>query len=147
MKSTISRQNAFVASFVGETNFINGKIRSLSNGSAEIETSIGALHSESVYHDFVIGEEAICSIRPETINVAEKIQTTAPNQHRAKVLDATYLGRVEEYRLSIAEDVKIKAVLHNPSPHGKRMGETFQFWINPRDVIPLPARDSYRQTE
>lgn len=139
--------NAFVASFVGETNFINGKIRSLSNGSAEIETSIGALYSESVYHDFVIGEEAICSIRPETINVAEKIQTTAPNQHRAKVLDATYLGRVEEYRLSIAEDVKIKAVLHNPSPHGKRMGETFQFWINPRDVIPLPARDAYRQTE
>ena len=139
--------NAFVASFVGETNFINGKIRSLSNGSAEIETSIGALHSESVYHDFVIGEEAICSIRPETINVAERIQTTAPNQHRAKVLDATYLGRVEEYRLSIAEDVKIKAVLHNPSHHGKRMGETFQFWIHPKDVIPLPARDAYRQTE
>ena len=84
--------NAFVASFVGETNFINGKIRSLSNGSAEIETPVGALHSESVYHDFAIGEEAICSIRPETINVAEKIPTTAPNQHRAKVLDATYLG-------------------------------------------------------
>ena len=114
--------NAFVASFVGETNFISGKIRFLSNGSAEIETPVGTLHSASVYHDFVVGEETICSIRPEAINVDEKIPPTTPNQYHAKVLDSTYLGRVEEYQLSIADDVRIKAVLHNPSTYGKTDG-------------------------
>lgn len=138
--------NAFVASFVGETNFINGKIRSLSNGSAEIETSVGTLHSASVYHDFATGEETICSIRPEAVNPVEKTQTTAPNRYHAKVLDATYLGRVEEYQLSIADDLRIKAVLHNPSTHGKQVGDALQFCIHPEDVIPLPVRDSHRQT-
>ena len=137
--------NAFVASFVGETNFINGKIRSLSNGSAEIETSVGILHSASVYHDFATGEDTICSIRPEAINATEKIPLTTPNQYHAKVLGATYLGRVEEYQLSISDDLRIKAVLHNPSTYGKRVGDTFQFWVNPDDVIPLPARESHQQ--
>ena len=139
--------NAFVASFVGETNFISGKLRSLSNGEAEIETPIGALHSASVYHDFSVGEEIICSIRPEAINVAENIPPNTPNRYRAKALDATYLGRIEEYRLLIADAVKIKAALHNPSPRGKQMGDSLQFWIDPKDVVPLPARDSYRQAE
>ena len=138
--------NAFVASFVGETNFIHGKIRSLSNGSAEIETAVGTLHSASVYHDFAAGEETICSIRPEAINSIEKTSPDTPNQYHAKVLDATYLGRVEEYQLSIADNLRIKAVLHNPSTYGKRADDTLQFWVDPEDVIPLPVDESHRQT-
>ena len=138
--------NAFVASFVGETNFISGKIRSLSNGSAEIDTPIGTLHSSSVYHNLAVGEKANCSIRPEAINSADNIPPTTPNQYHAKVLDATYLGRVEEYQLLITDDVRIKAVLHNPGTSGKQTGDALQFWINPEDVVPLPARDSHQQT-
>ena len=63
------------------------------------------------------------------------------------MLDVTYLGRVEEYQLSIADDVRIKAVLHNPGTHGKQMGDALQFWIHPEDVVPLPARDAQQQTE
>ena len=137
--------NAFVASFVGETNFIDGKILSLSNGSAEIETSVGILRSATVYHDFATGEDTICSIRPEAINPTEKIPPSTPNQYHAKVLDVTYLGRVEEYQLSISDDLRIKAVLHNPSTHGKQVGDSLQFWVDPDDVIPLPARDSHQQ--
>ena len=45
----------FVASFVGETNFITGNIQEISNGSVKIETSVGILHSECVYHNFTQG--------------------------------------------------------------------------------------------
>ncbi|MDE0299959.1 MAG: ABC transporter ATP-binding protein [Candidatus Poribacteria bacterium] len=138
--------NAFVASFVGETNFISGKIRSISNGSAEIETPIGILHSTSVYHDFAAGEDTICSIRPEAINSAEKIPPTAPNQHHARVIDATYLGRVEEFQLSISDDARIKAVFHNPGTNDKQMSDTLRFWIRPEDVTPLPAHNSHPRT-
>ncbi len=138
--------NVFVANFVGETNFINGKIRSRRNGSAEIETPVGIIHSASVYHDFAVGEETICSVRPEAINVSEKVAPSAPNQFHAKALDATYLGRVEEYRLSIADNLRIKAVMHNPGAYGKHKDDALRFWIDPEDVIPLPADDSHRQT-
>ena len=136
----------FVASFVGETNFINGKISSLSNGSAEIETPVGTLHSTTLYHDFANGEAAICSIRPEAINVRNTIPPGTPNQLNAKVLDATYLGRIEEYELALVDDVRVKAVFHNPGTHGKQVGDTLQFWIKPEDIIPLPA-DDLRQSE
>ena len=49
-------KNAFVASFVGETNFISGKVHQTSNGSATIETPVGTLHSETVYHDLSEGD-------------------------------------------------------------------------------------------
>ena len=60
-------KNAFVASFVGETNFISGKIEQASNGSATIETSAGTLHSTTVYHELTQGTSVQCSIRPEAL--------------------------------------------------------------------------------
>jgi len=136
----------FVASFVGETNFINGQITSVSNGSAEIQTPLGKLHSTTVYHDFANGESAICSIRPEAINVRDTIPPGTPNQLNAKVLDAAYLGRMEEYQLALVENVRVKAVLNNPGTHGKQVGDAVQFWIKPQDIILLPA-DDLRQNE
>ena len=131
--------NPFVAGFIGETNFINGKIRSLSNASAEIETAVGVLHSTTVYHNFVNGEKVTCSIRPEAINIGNSIPAGVPNQLRAKVLGVTYLGRIEEYQLGLADPVEVKAILYNPGTQGKVVGEVLHFWIHPEDVIPLPA--------
>ena len=65
--------NPFVASFIGETNFISGKIQSLSNGNAEIETEVGVLHSTTIYHDFANGEAVTCCIRPESIHFDETV--------------------------------------------------------------------------
>ena len=135
-------ENPFVASFVGETNFINGKIRLLSNGCAEIESPVGLLHSTKVYHKFTNGEDIVCSVRPESINVTDAIPSDAPNRLKAQVLEAIYLGRVEEYQLAVTEDVRVKAVVHNPGAHGKKREESLQFWIDPEDVIPLPVDGS-----
>ena len=43
-------KNAFVAGFIGETNFISGKVQQTSNGHTTIETPVGLLRSETVYH-------------------------------------------------------------------------------------------------
>ena len=132
--------NRFVASFIGETNFITGHIQSLSNGSAEIRTPVGTLYSNTVYHNFVNGDEVVCSIRPEAININDSIPTDTPNRLSAKVSHTTYLGRIEEYQLSIAENsVTVKATFFNPGTKGREIGNTLDFWIKPEDVIPLPS--------
>lgn len=135
--------NQFVASFIGETNFIRGKIRSVSNGAAEIETQIGTLHSSTVYHAFTNGEEVICSIRPESVNIGAAIPANTPNQLCAKVCGVTYLGRIEEYELALADQVTVKAILCNPGTQGKNVGEALQVWVSPEDLIPLPVDESY----
>ena len=84
--------NSFVANFIGETNFIEGRIRALSNGAAEIETAVGILRTTTINHDFVNGENVTCSIRPESIHMDDEMPANAPNPLSAKVLDATYLG-------------------------------------------------------
>ena len=131
--------NSFVANFIGETNFIEGRIRALSNGAAEIETAVGILRTTTIYHDFVNGENVTCSIRPESIHMDDEMPANAPNPLSAKVLDATYLGRIEEYQLAIADKLTAKASLCNPAREGKTVGEKIDCYIHPEDVIPLPV--------
>ena len=139
--------NPFVASFIGETNFIGGKIQSLSNGTAEIETEIGVLRSTTIYHDFAKGEAVTCCIRPESIHFDEATDEGTSNRLSAKVLNTTYLGRVEEYHLALADELTAKAVLYNPRTHGKNVGDTLAISVSTEDVIPLPAEEPYSDEE
>ena len=125
----------FVASFVGETNFISGNIKEISNGKASIETEVGILHTESIHHDFTPGQEVSCSIRPETIHFNGN---TALNQVTATVGAITYLGRTEEYELRINDILKLKAIIHNPSADTVKEGESVSISMSPESVVPLP---------
>ena len=128
-------KNAFVASFVGETNFISGKVQHTSNGSAAIETAIGTLHSETVYHDLNEGTPVQCSIRPEALIVDDT--NHAENTITAKITAVNYLGRIEEYQL-VAANIPLKAVHYNPGIETKKPGDTVQVAIAAKAIIPLP---------
>lgn len=132
-------KNAFVASFVGETNFISGKVEQASNGSAIIDTPIGTLRSETVYHELTHGTPVQCSIRPESliINSAQDSNSQLENRITAKVTAVNYLGRIEEYQL-IAADIPLKAVHYNPGTETKKPGDTVQLTISAAAVLPLP---------
>ena len=132
-------KNAFVASFVGETNFISGKVERASNGSATIETPVGTLHSETVYHELTQGTPVACSIRPEALIIDSVQNGSNPTTNRinAKVTAVNYLGRVEEYQL-VAADIPLKAVHYNPGIETKKPGDTVQLTISAEAVLPLP---------
>ena len=131
--------NAFVASFVGETNFISGKVQHTSNGSATIETPVGTLHSETVYHDLSEGTSVQCSIRPEAliVNNNQNNGNHTENTITAKITAVSYLGRIEEYQL-VAADIPFKAVHYNPGTETKKPGDTVQISIAAAAIIPLP---------
>ena len=130
--------DAFVASFVGETNFITGNIQNISDGNATIETPIGTLYSERIYHDFIPGQEVSCSIRPETIHLNGK---TGINTFSAEIGTVTYLGRVEEYELILSDSLKLKAIIHDPSTKTRVTHDTINISLSPSAVIPLPKND------
>ena len=130
-------KNAFVASFIGETNFISGKVQHTSNGTATIETPVGTLHSKAVYRELTQGASVQCSIRPEALIVDNKSSGSAENRVNATVTAINYLGRVEEYQL-VAADIPLKAVHYNPGTEAKKPGDTIQLSISAEAVIPLP---------
>ena len=130
--------DSFVASFVGETNFITGNIQHVFEDKVTIETPVGVLYSECIYHDFTPGQEVSCSIRPETIHLNGK---SGQNTLSAEIGTVTYLGKIEEYELIVSDSVRLKAIIHDPNTETKKTGETVNISLSRNAVVPLPISE------
>jgi len=84
--------NRFVADFIGEANFLEGRIKSLSGN--EVSVFIPELNAEitglSVSNGLVNGEEVTVSIRPEKVHIADK--GLDQNSFMGKVMNTVYIG-------------------------------------------------------
>lgn len=85
--------NKFVADFIGESNFLEGKIKSLSADMTSV--FIPALNTEvrgmPMSKDFVNGEEVVVSIRPEKVRIVEKA-AKGEGMFKGKVMTSVYIG-------------------------------------------------------
>jgi spermidine/putrescine transport system ATP-binding protein len=85
--------NKFVADFIGESNFLEGRIKSISK--IEAGVFVPALNAEvkgmPISTGLVKGEEVVVSIRPEKIRITER-SAKAENLFRAKVTNTVYIG-------------------------------------------------------
>src|SRR3972149_2724700 len=85
--------NKFVADFIGESNFLEGKIKSISKNEASV--FVPALNTELVgvpiSKGLVKGDEIVVCIRPEKVRIAEK-NAINQNMFRGKVANTVYIG-------------------------------------------------------
>jgi spermidine/putrescine transport system ATP-binding protein len=86
-------RNKFVADFIGESNFLEGKIKSLSGNEASVFVPV--LNAEvtgmPLSEGLVKGEEVVVSIRPEKIRITEK-GAVNQNLFHGKVVNTVYIG-------------------------------------------------------
>ena len=106
-------KNRFVADFIGESNFLEGKIKSLSKEAAVVY--VPAFNAEltglPVSDGLVNGEEVIVSIRPEKIRITEKERTNT-NSVEGKVTNTVYIGTDTHVYLDVC-GVKVKVFEQN----------------------------------
>jgi spermidine/putrescine transport system ATP-binding protein len=86
--------NRFVADFIGESNFFEGKIKSLSKNEAivfipELKADVAGL---PVSKGLVKGEDVVVSIRPEKVRITDKKSALNQNCFRAKITNSVYIG-------------------------------------------------------
>lgn len=85
--------NKFVADFIGESNFLEGQIKSISKN--EVVVHVPMLNAEMkgmpMSSDFVNGEDVVISIRPEKIRIAEN-DAKGDGLFKAKVTNSVYIG-------------------------------------------------------
>ena len=93
-----SPETMFVADFLGEANFIQGKLME-KGPPAKVETPVGPILA-SAAGPIEAGASVTCCIRPERIIIADsdkhqviKEETLLP----AKILSHTYLGEIRQY--------------------------------------------------
>jgi iron(III) transport system ATP-binding protein len=125
-----------VADFIGETNFLNGKIQSLDGAKALVETN------EGLFEGFLgdpewkpsAGDAVSLSIRPESWSL--RSAPTAMNSVKGRIGESVYLGEVAQYRLQAsAHDLKVFEL--NPHISARGQGQEFFAVASVDDVVVL----------
>ena len=86
-------RNRFVASFLGEANLIDGRVKEQNGKYVTVETEFGILTGSAAVDTIVAGSSVLCCIRPESI-VLESPAASGPNRLHAKLEREVFLGEV-----------------------------------------------------
>ncbi len=128
-----------VANFIGETDFIAGKVLGCAGGFVTVDTDIGKF--DGIFGDASVnpasGTEVTVSIRPECWELHRDPETR--NFVRGRIGDSTYLGEVAQYEFITNSGTKLKIFERNPRfVDNTQRGELYAT-VAPEDVVVLTA--------
>jgi iron(III) transport system ATP-binding protein len=125
-----------IADFIGETNFIPGKIVSSNSETTIVDTAIGPF--EGVVSDPAWnpepGDPATLSIRPESWTLAA--ESRGVNSAQGRIGESIYLGEVAQYQF-LAGSFALKIFEMNPHLSHPPAGRELFACAAPQDVVVL----------
>ena len=119
--------NEFVADFIGEANFLKGKLEAIENGKARINVSGDICHAAAV-PGMEVGKDYTIVLRPEAAALAET------GGLPCKVTLSCFMGSYQNYHVQVG-DTLVK--LTDPNPKNKkiyRVGDTCRLVFDPESV-------------
>jgi iron(III) transport system ATP-binding protein len=129
-------QSRFVAEFLGETNFIRGRLGMRATDGVEVQTAAGKLLAATGFaHD---NAEVVCSIRPEAFRFSDADRSPS-NTLPGRIVDTTYLGEMAQYNIELPGGTRVKVADLNPLAARSRAGESITLTVAPDDIVVLPA--------
>jgi len=135
--------STFVAGFIGETNFLPGRVsEAATGGETQVDTALGRLQGRLPPGVSVAAGEAVTiSVRPEVIHLNPPASMTQ-NRGRGQLHDTVYLGEVAQHRLA-PEGPKndnlpqLNVFELNPRVVARTGNMPVEFAIAPEDVVIL----------
>jgi iron(III) transport system ATP-binding protein len=148
--------NALVAGFIGETNFIHGKVSAVKDcglwiadcglktpasieGALTVDTAVGPIFSTMNGKDFAVGDPVLCSIRPEGMRIGEG---DTENRISGTVSRVMYLGDNEQYFLTLSDQTSLKVVEIGSKARKAELGEQTVVSFGAEDVVVLKAMNN-----
>ena len=130
--------SAFVADFMGETNFITGKIAAVNGTTARVETGIGGFTATLGGHGWkpAAGDACTLSIRPESWTLSTT--PASENSVAGTIQDRVYLGEMAQYQYRAGAQM-LKIYELNPRFVELSPGRELHASAAPEDVIVLPC--------
>jgi len=113
-------ETAFVADFIGSTNFVQATVRGVDGSTVALEIFGQTLAAPKPKHSLTEGQQVKLVLRPEAIQVVEE-----GGQYEGVVRWASYLGSVIEYEVEVAGQ-RLAITNHDPRhivihPEGHRV--------------------------
>ncbi|MCS0501972.1 ABC transporter ATP-binding protein [Ancylobacter mangrovi] len=126
----------FVASFVGENNRIRGRVASVEDGFATLETPLGTLKGRNPV-GLTPGAEALLFVRPESLELRANGSTVG---FEGETLDVAYEGSVTHVTLRVRTGQKITATIGGGAG-APSSNENLRVGFEPKDglLLALPA--------
>ena len=126
-----------VANFIGETDFLPGKVLGVVGQYVTVETAVGKF--DGVFGDPVnipkVGDEVTVSIRPECWELHRDAESR--NVVKGRIGQSTYLGEVAQYEFITGNGTHLKIFERNPRfVDGASRGELYAT-VEPDDVVVL----------
>ena len=119
--------NEFVADFIGEANFLKGRLEALSDNRAQLNVSGDICHAAPV-PDMEVGRDYTIVLRPEAASLAEE------GGLPCEVVLSCFMGSYQNYHVKVG-DTLVK--LTDPNPKNKRIykvGERCRLVFDPESV-------------
>ncbi len=134
--------DTFVANFIGETNFIKGRVAGFEDGRVRVETVIGEWQGAPPAGDALrVQDHVTLSLRPETISL-HHANGERFNSYEGTVHDTVYLGEIAQHQVNLRNgnnQVNLKVFELNPQILARDNEEQARVWVDPADVIVLKA--------
>jgi iron(III) transport system ATP-binding protein len=127
-------RNRFVANFIGDSNFLEGKVLESNGESALVETPVGRLRGFFTNTEEPVpqGGGVTVSLRPESIRLVE--EPPAENRMEGSIGSSVYYGEVAHYTLE-AGDTILQVSELNPRHLGERAQGKLYASAEPEDVV------------
>ena len=133
-------RSEFVAGFIGEANFLDGRVVAREGDRLVCETPAGRIEAVARDGDGVpetpVGAAVRLCVRPESLHFTAP-PAEAPNVLRGTLRDTVYLGEVAQHRFEVPGGVAFKAFEFNPRRIARDEAVEAVAWIDPQDVVPL----------
>jgi iron(III) transport system ATP-binding protein len=125
-----------VADFIGETNFIAGKVLSTSGGRARVATSMGDFDGVlgNPGSEPAVGSAVTLSVRPECWTLSDSLM--GPNAVRGRIGSSVYLGENAQYDF-VSGGVSLKILELNPRLIERSGTQEFFASVRVEDVVVL----------
>jgi len=126
--------STFVASFIGESNFIPAKVKSVATDRIAVDAIFGLIEARTFPAGVTVGDAVMVSIRPEAL----RIGNLPKNCFRATVAQNTYLGEMAQTDLEIHPGLHLRMFSLNPRDL-LAPGSSVPLAVLEDDVVVLPA--------
>ncbi len=102
----------FVADFIGETNFLDGRVVDLEGGMARVEIEgfpVFAAPSGAIHR----GQTVTVAIRPERIHLCAEEPGDTPNRYPGVIEEVIYIGTDTLFRIRVGERLGLRVRMQN----------------------------------
>lgn len=133
-------RNAFVADFVGASNFIDATVLGplTEAGAYRVTTALGDLEVRSV-DTLAAQDKAVIAIRPEDVALSEQPPAGGQNACQGKVEAQVFLGECMDFQVRVGETLLLARA--HPSMRAP-VGGTLHITMNPEKCIAIPNSES-----